>query len=74
MTMEPLDCERCGAYVLVEKNSWHHTSTQWRSDSRTTCLEYREHVAPTSIRSGSCSELRKSINRAAVDGRITVPE
>lgn len=74
MTMEPLGCERCGTHVFVEKNSWHHTSTQWRSDSRATCLEFREDNTQPTIRSGSCSALRNSINEAATDGRISVPE
>ncbi|REK80938.1 hypothetical protein DVG80_16345 [Rhodococcus erythropolis] len=72
--MEPMGCERCGTHVLVEKNSWHHTSTQWRSDSRTACLEYRADPGTPRVRSASCSALRDSISRAAIDGRITVPE
>jgi hypothetical protein len=74
VTMEPVDCERCGTYVLVEKNSWHHTSTQWRSDPHNVCSEYREDKASPKIRTGTCSALRDSINRAAVDGRLTVPD
>jgi hypothetical protein len=37
-------------------------------------LEYRDDAESPRIRSGSCSALRNSINQAATDGRITVPE
>ncbi|GAA4474617.1 hypothetical protein GCM10023094_10540 [Rhodococcus olei] len=75
--MEPVDCARCGAGVLVEKNSWEHTSVQWdtaRPD--TVCAEYRDDPSLTlrGARVGRCSALRDSIAAAAVDGRVPVPD
>lgn len=35
--MEPLRCGECAAQVLVQKNSWEHTSIQWNTDARRRC-------------------------------------
>ncbi|PTR45404.1 hypothetical protein C8K38_101131 [Rhodococcus sp. OK611] len=75
--MEPVDCERCGNRVLVEKNSWEHTTVQWSTDHpEVICEEYRDDPTLTlrGARVGRCPALRESIVAAAVDGRIAVPD
>ena len=75
--MHPVGCERCGVRVLVEKNSWEHTSVQWSTaQSETACAEYRDDPTLTlrGARVGRCSALRESIVAAAVDGSIPVPD
>jgi hypothetical protein len=75
--MRHIDCARCGVQVLVEKNSWQHTTVQW-STARpdTVCDEYRDDPTLTrrGVRVGRCPALRESIVAAAVDGRIPVPD
>ena len=74
--MQPLTCDKCGNQVEVEKFSWQHTSVQWLSDSETSCAEFRDSPAPKagSVHLTSCPALQESIKRAALDGRIAVPE
>lgn len=75
--MQHVDCARCGVRVLVEKNSWQHTSVQWSTDRpETLCDEYRDDPSLTlrGARVGRCSALRESIVAAAVDGRIPVAD
>ncbi|GAB2635506.1 hypothetical protein GCM10027068_13740 [Prescottella soli] len=74
--MEPVECDRCGTCVLVEKNSWHHTSIQWRTDPQTACEADRANpeLLQRGVWVGSCPPLRDSIRRAAIDGRLTVPD
>ncbi|MFC7448574.1 hypothetical protein [Rhodococcus daqingensis] len=75
--MEPVDCERCGIRVLVEKSSWEHTSVQWNTDHpEAICEEYQQDPSLTQrgARIGRCSALRESIRKAVLDGRIPVPE
>jgi len=74
--MQTLTCNLCRNRVLVEKNSWHHTSIQWPSGSKQTCVELGDATSPVSagMVSNSCSALRDSIRRAAANGRVPVPE
>ncbi|MFC7446496.1 hypothetical protein [Rhodococcus daqingensis] len=74
--MEPLECDRCGNCVFVEKNSWQHTAIQWTSWSEEACAEFREDTRPrkAGIHFNSCSALREAIHRASVEGRIPVPD
>lgn len=75
--MRDVECTRCGVRVLVEKNSWEHTSVQWstrRPD--TVCDEYRDDPSLTlrGARVGRCSALRESIATAAVAGLVPVAD
>ncbi|MFI6429853.1 hypothetical protein [Rhodococcus oryzae] len=75
--MEPVDCQRCGNRVLVEKSSWEHTTVQWSTDHpEVICEEYQQDPSLTQrgARVGRCSALRESIRKAVLDGRIPVPE
>lgn len=69
--MAPVDCQACGACVLVRKNSLAHTSIQWTGDPARSCLEY---TAPARTRGtpGSCGRLRNSIEHAVMEGMVTV--
>ncbi|MFZ3394873.1 hypothetical protein TVH25_16575, partial [Rhodococcus sp. 7Tela_A2] len=40
--MEPLRCAECSAQVLVQKNSWEHTSIQWNADARRRCPQVQD--------------------------------
>jgi hypothetical protein len=74
--MQPVDCDRCGNRVLVEKNSFHHTAIQWTSDPETSCAEFGEG-APSRARTVKvrvCGALQDSINKAVIEGRLDVPD
>ena len=64
--MQPLQCTECGASVLVQKNSWEHTSVQWDDAARARCHEIGSAGPgrPGAPRKG-CSALTASITRAA---------
>ncbi|GAB2631747.1 hypothetical protein ABI214_16215 [Prescottella soli] len=70
--MEPVECDRCGCCVLVSKNSWQHTAVQWTAEARAACQELGGEPDDPGARSRSCSAMRDSIARAAVEGRLTV--
>lgn len=75
--MQPVDCERCGNRVLVEKSSWQHTSVQWNTDHPEAICEEFQQDSTLTVRGahvGRCSALRESIRTAVVEGRIPVPE
>ncbi len=74
--MQALTCDLCRNRVLVEKNSWHHTSIQWAAGSKEVCVELSNATSPVkaNLVSNSCSALRDCIRRAAAGGRIPVPE
>lgn len=71
--MQPLQCAECGARVLVQKNSWEHTSVQWDDLARGRCHQIAGSGdgRPGSPRKG-CDALTTSIVRAAERGDITV--
>ncbi|MFE3292223.1 hypothetical protein [Rhodococcus sp. NPDC059234] len=74
--MQPVDCTRCGNRVLVEKNSYHHTSIQWTVDSESSCAEFREGT-PSRARTVDvrvCGALQDSITQAVLEGRVDVPD
>ena len=55
--MEPVDCQRCGNRVLVEKSSWEHTTVQWSTDHpEVICEEYQQDPSLTQrgARVGRC--------------------
>lgn len=73
--MEPLRCVECSAQVLVQKNSWEHTSIQWDADARRRCPQTQDDAGRNG-RPGaprlSCSRLEETITRAATTGVIEV--
>ena len=73
--MEPLRCGECAAQVLVQKNSWEHTSIQWNADARRRCPVVRDDDGrdgrPGAPRM-SCSHLDTAIAEAATSGVIEV--
>jgi hypothetical protein len=74
--LAPVTCGHCGTQVLVKKNSDKHTSVQWTTDPVRSCPEFRA-AAQQGISSGrylGCSRLRASIEQAAADGDLVVPD
>ncbi|KAF0959986.1 MULTISPECIES: hypothetical protein [unclassified Rhodococcus (in: high G+C Gram-positive bacteria)] len=71
--MQPLQCTECGARVLVQKNSWEHTSIQWDDAARSRCREIggTGPGRPGAPREG-CAALTASIARAAQAGAVPV--
>jgi hypothetical protein len=71
--MQPLQCTECGARVLVQKNSWEHTSIQWDDAARATCREIDSAGPgrPGAPRTG-CAALTATITRAAEAGAVPV--
>ena len=73
--MQPLQCTECGAAVLVQKNSWEHTSVQWNDDARAAC---RELAGGAAHRVGAplerCQTLTDVIENAARSGSIPVAD
>ncbi|MFC7446827.1 hypothetical protein [Rhodococcus daqingensis] len=69
-------CTRCGNRVLAEKTSWHHTAIQWTSESESSCAEFRGGKPSRArlVRVQVCDALQRSIDQAALDGRLDVPE
>lgn len=72
--MQPVECQTCGTCVLVEKNSFAHTSIQWTSVAASTCAEFAGRVAEgvDSALIPTCLRLRDSIERAVADGLLDV--
>jgi hypothetical protein len=69
-----LECDRCGAAVLVAKFSPQHTSVQWSQPSVRACAEFSARVATgeqTALIDG-CGSLRDSIGRALASGSVEV--
>ncbi|WP_430335768.1 hypothetical protein [Rhodococcus sp. ACT016] len=73
--MQPLECDRCGACVLVQKHSWEHTAVQWNEAAQEACLEIHEWVGREG-RPGApvmrCESLSAAIQVAALDGRLSI--
>ena len=70
--MQELSCTTCGNRVLVEKYSPTHTSIQWLTDAEQSCPRFAEQaeIGTHSMWIPTCTALRDSIERAAVDGVI----
>ncbi len=67
-------CLDCLASVRVKKNSEHHTSIQWDTESQQHCAEFSRAASQPEgrpIRLG-CSRLRSSIDQAVKDGKIEI--
>ncbi len=70
----PVECERCGAAVLVAKFSPQHTSVQWSLESVRACAEFSARAAAGEQTAliDTCTSMRASIDRAVLDGRLEV--
>lgn len=75
--MRSVECRRCSARVQVRKSSWHQTSVQWDAAATATCQE-RPDAEPLPGPNGnffaSCSALHASIEAAALNGAVPVPD
>lgn len=70
----PVECDRCGAMVQVAKFSPQHTSVQWSQASVSACAEFTAWVSAggQSALIDSCASLRRSIDRAVLQGGVEV--
>ncbi|MBF6353107.1 hypothetical protein IU449_00835 [Nocardia higoensis] len=77
MTMRPLDCERCGQRVLIEKFSPAHTSVQWVGDA-SRCPVIAAQNRGVGHQERGCEALHRTIDRAVrehalPESRIELP-
>jgi hypothetical protein len=74
--MQPLQCTECAAQVLVQKNSWEHTSVQWNPAARSACRDFSGEQSGAARRSGAprerCRFLTEAIEAAARAGTVAV--
>ena len=73
-SLSQVECERCGAAVLVAKFSAQHTSVQWSAAAVRACAEFGACSAagrPSALVEG-CASLRDSIDAAVAAGRLEV--
>ncbi|MBM4607558.1 hypothetical protein GS575_34590 [Rhodococcus hoagii] len=73
--MQPLECDRCGACVQVQKHSWEHTAVQWNETAQEKCVEIHEWGGPRR-RPGAPGAVRgverDDPGRRALDGRLAI--
>jgi hypothetical protein len=69
-----VECDRCGAAVLVAKFSPQHTSVQWDSASLRACAEFSAKAAAGEQTAliDTCASLRDSIQEAVLSDRLQV--
>lgn len=67
---QPVDCQGCGARVLVRKNSLAHTAVQWT----TAADNCRARQGGSGVPAVTCTFLRDSIEAAVRTGRLEVAE
>ena len=71
----PVTCGQCGAAVQARKSSWAQTSVQWDAEAMARCVQRRVagalagHAGRPLL---ACSELRASIEAAAIGGAVPV--
>ncbi|WP_460359445.1 ferredoxin [Mycobacterium sp. ZZG] len=70
--MQPVDCEACGARVLVRKSSWEQTSVQWDAASLALCDRRRDAMRTAQGFLSGCLALRESIESAVLQGNLRV--
>ncbi|RAY13533.1 ferredoxin [Actinomadura craniellae] len=73
--MLPVRCRQCGGEVLARKSGWLQTSVQWNAATLAGCLERRAALPGPGPNGGlftTCTALRESIDRAALDGTLPV--
>ena len=74
VSLQPVECARCGATVEVAKFSPQHTSVQWTAAAVRACWEFSASLAsgrPSALVEG-CGSLRDSIDAAVAAGRLEV--
>ena len=64
-------CLDCLAKVGVKKNSEHHTSIQWTTESQAHCPELSRRTGGRDVHLG-CPRMVASIDAAAREGRIPI--
>jgi hypothetical protein len=69
VSLDPVQCGRCGAAVLVAKFSLQHTSVQWSAAAVRACAEFEGRA---SALVEGCASLRDSIEAAVAAGRLEV--
>ena len=69
-----VECDRCGAAVLVAKFSPQHTSVQWSLTAAAGCAEFTARAAAGERAAliDTCVNLRDSIDRAVRRGQLEV--
>jgi hypothetical protein len=67
-------CLDCLARVRVKKNSEHHTSIQWDTESLRACAEFARMSSEPGGRHvyEGCPRLRSSIDRAVAEGQVEI--
>jgi hypothetical protein len=67
-------CLDCLARVRVKKNSEHHTSIQWDTESLQACAEFARMSSEPGGRHvyQGCPRLRSSIDRAVAEGQVEI--
>ena len=71
VTLQPVECARCGASVGVAKFSPQHTSVQWTAAAVRSCAEFSADGGRSAPIEG-CATLRHSIDAAMAAGRLAV--
>jgi hypothetical protein len=74
VSLQPVECARCGATVGVSKFSPQHTSVQWSAAAVRCCAEFSARGADgtRSALVEGCATLRDSIDAAMAAGRLVV--
>jgi hypothetical protein len=69
-----VQCRECGAVVLAAKFSSQHTSVQWDTAAVSQCTEFARRTLAGEPRPliERCDAMRRSIEVAALDGRLPV--
>jgi len=74
VSLQPVECARCGGCVAVAKFSPQHTSVQWTAAAAACCAEFgaRGAEGTRSALVAGCAALRDSIDNAVAAGRLAV--
>jgi hypothetical protein len=74
VSLQPVECARCGGCVEIVKFSPQHTSVQWTAAAVRCCAEFRDRGAEgtRSALVEGCAALRDSIDAAMAAGRLAV--
>ncbi|HWJ81053.1 MAG TPA: hypothetical protein VNS55_02350 [Nocardioides sp.] len=70
--MVEVQCLDCLARVKVKKNSEHHTSIQWTTESAAACPELGRRASGGRDGLRGCPRLLASIDAAVRDGNVPV--
>ncbi len=69
--LHEVQCRACGTCVLVQKNSFRHTSIQWQGDPTQVCPEFTGAGGARGSRQ-TCPRLLGSIDHAVMEGLLEV--